>query len=260
MQDWQAIAKALPVGQSRKVLHCGSSPAAKVSQNGAGLLMHCFRCGETEFIPHGPRSTAEILAARQATESLSQARCIPARAIHLTDPQCPSTALLWPLRAGLTPETASSVYGMRYDPVTQRVLIPLKEGFLARAVNNERPKYIKAGAKDTETYCLFDKGGDLVIVTEDILSAIAVNRAGFNSIAVLGTSFSATITAEIGAFSTVICWTDADKAGDEAFVKLRKRLRLYDTKLLRIRTEKDPKQVHKAQIKAIIGDSYVENL
>lgn len=243
MQSWEDTAKALPYGASRKVLHCGSSQAARVYNSPQGISLYCFRCGERLFQPHGPRSAAEILAARQATEALQEARAIPDRAIHLTDPTCPSEAVLWPLRTGLVPEEASDKYGMRYDPVTRRVLIPLDGGFLARALHGERPKYIKAGAGNVEHFELQHPTG-AVVITEDILSAIKVYRAGFSALSILGTSTSNTTVNRIAEYRDIVSWTDGDKAGDKAFVKLRKKLRLYDVRLRRIRTDKDPKDIH----------------
>tara|TARA_R110000744_G_scaffold148413_1_gene261476 strand:- start:192 stop:971 length:780 start_codon:yes stop_codon:yes gene_type:complete len=251
---WEDTARALPYGSSRKVMHCGSSPAARAYNKPNGISLNCFRCGENLFIPHGPRSAAEILAARQATTELIQAREIPSRAIHLTDEDCPSEALLWPLKTGLTPEAASDDYGMRYDPVTRRVLIPLDGGFLARAVYNERPKYIKAGAQAVEDYTLFIDH-DLVVITEDILSAIKVYRSGFSAMALLGTSVTATMAAKIGQYKHVVNWTDGDKAGDAAYVKLRKRLGLYPVQLHRVRTTADPKELHIKQIQTLISEN-----
>ena len=249
--NWQEMAKAIPIGQSRKILHCGSSPAARISQDGSGVRLHCFRCGETDYEPHGVRSAAEILAARRATDSLAQERSIPRRALALNDPLCPSEARIWVLKTGLTPETATDTYGMKYDPVTRRVCIPLENGFIARAVFKDNPKYLRAG-DIPETYEL--KWGDVVVVTEDILSAIKVYRAGFSAVAILGTSVSIPAAAVIGAYSNVICWTDADKAGDAAWLKLRKRMGLYDTKLHRIRTSDDPKLLHINEIKDKINE------
>ena len=253
MQAWEDVAKALPYGASEKFLHCGSSAAARVYNSPKGISLHCFRCGERLFKSHGARSPAEILAAREATVALQEARAMPDRAIHLTDPTCPSEALLWPLRTGLVPEEASGTYGMRYDPVTRRVLIPLDGGFLARAIYGDRPKYLKAGAT-TVTYYELKHAADRVVVTEDILSTIKVYRAGFSALAILGTSISPVVADKIASYAEAISWTDGDKAGDAAFVKLRKRLRLYDVRLSRIRTDKDPKELHLSDIQQLIKE------
>ena len=252
--DWQTMAKALPYGQSRKVQHCGSSPAARINHSNAGINLHCFRCGEQEFIPHGPRSAAEILAARQATQELKEARSIPSRCLGLTEEGVPSEALLWVLRAGLTPERATDEYGFKYDPKTRRVCVPLVGGFLARAVFKDSPKYIRAGAMDQTVYELAVGAGTTGIVVEDILSAIKVANAGFSSLAILGTSISAEVSVALGRYKHLVCWTDADKAGDAAWLKLRKRMSLYDIKLSRIRTAADPKNINTTEIKRLIGE------
>jgi len=157
---------------------------------------------------------------------------------------------LWILKAGLTPETASEVHGMRFDPKTKRVLIPLKDGFLARAVYGERPKYLKAGPAE---YYKLGSGDDLLVVVEDCLSAIKVNAAGYDTMALLGTSMTATTVALIGSYRAVVNWTDNDKAGTAAYIKLRKALGLYETSMRRIVTDEDPKDVHKEKIKQLIG-------
>lgn len=251
--DWQALAKAMPYGNSRKVQHCGDSPAARINHSNAGVNLFCFRCGANEFIPHGPRSAAEILAAREAQQELKAARSIPNRALQLTSAECPSEALLWVLRTGLSPEEASETYGMRYDPITRRVLVPLTGGFIARAVYNERPKYIRSGSTEQTVYEL-QVSNELVVITEDILSAIKVYRAGYSSMAVLGTSISPTAAVHISKYTNVVCWTDADKAGDEAWIKLRKRMQLFDVSLRRIRTDEDPKNISIETIKTLIGE------
>lgn len=253
MQVWEDEAKALPYGASDKVMHCGSSAAARIYNNPKGISLHCFRCGESLFKPHGARSAAEILAARQATTALQESRAIPDRAVHLTDPTCPSEAILWPLRTGLAPEEASDTYGMRYDPVTRRVLIPLDGGFLARALYGDRPKYLKAGAA-TVTYYELKRDAEQVVVTEDILSAIKVYRAGFSALSILGTSITPVVADKIASYAEAISWTDGDRAGDAAFVKLRKRLRLYDVRLSRVRTDKDPKELHLSEIQQRIKE------
>lgn len=253
--SWQEIAKSLPIGQKRKIPCCGTDATSYVSQDHRGIRMGpCFRCGDKRYVPHGPRSVAEVLAARAAIDAVAELREIPKRCIMLSDTETPSEAILWVLQAGLAPEMAETVYGMRYDPVTRRVCIPITGGFLSRAVFNERPKYIKAGASKTEMHTL--RGEGPAVLVEDILSAIAINRAGFTAISALGTAITATIAADLGKYPVLISWTDADKAGDKAWAKLRKRMGLYPTVLHRIRTEKDPKEIHRGEIVRLIGECY----
>lgn len=250
------MAKTLAYGASRKIQHCGSSPAARINHSNAGVSLYCFRCGEQEFIPHGPRSAAEILAAREATKELTEARSIPKRCVGLTDTNVPSEALLWILRTGLTPEEATSAYGFKYDPKTRRVCIPLEGGFLARAVFKESPKYVRAGSMDQVVWEQRVAGSDSCVICEDVLSAIRVYRCGFSSIAILGTSVSVTAAAVLGGYKNVICWTDGDAAGDAAWLKLRRRMSLHDVTLNRIRTDADPKNLSTNEIKRLIGEQH----
>ena len=71
--------------------------------------------------------------------------------------------------------------------------------------------------------------------------------------ALLGTSMTATTVALIGSYRAVVNWTDNDKAGTAAYIKLRKALGLYETSMRRIVTDEDPKDVHKEKIKQLIG-------
>lgn len=253
--SWKEQAKALPIGQSRKIVCCSSDKSTYISQDNYGLRKGpCLRCGHKEFIKHGPRSAAEILAARRAQSAVESLEEIPARCVPLYSPDVPSEAILWTLAGGLTPERATDFYGMKYDPLTRRVCLPIVGGFLARAVFNDKPKYVKAGASKTEMYKLVDNQDKAIVVVEDILSAIAVHRAGFNSIAVLGTSITTKIAQELGSFPVVVSWTDADKAGDAAWVKLRRKLALYPVNLKRVRTDKDPKELNRSEIAAKLGE------
>ncbi len=254
--NWQQEAKLLPYSTNRKILHCGSSAAARISNSNAGISLHCFRCGAHLFEPHGERSAAEILQARRATEELRAARFIPERCQWLNDPSVPAAARIWTLKAGLMPDLASSRYGMRYDPKTRRVCVPLIGGFIARAVfSGDSPKYIRSGTMDQTVYQLdgwYGNRPDTVVVVEDILSAIKVSRSGFNALAILGTSVSEGAAMAMGEYNHVVVWTDGDKAGDAAYKKIKGKLALFDTDVSRIRTDDDPKNLNAFNIQQLM--------
>lgn len=190
---------------------------------------------------------------RKASEEIKESREIPQRCLLLSDPETPPEAVLWVLRTGLSPEEAQSRYGMRYDPKTQRVCVPIKDGFIARAVFRERPKYLRCGAGDTDYY-LLHVTEDVVVLTEDILSAIKVRSTGYSAVAALGTSVSDRLAQVLSKYPRVICWTDADKAGDKAWVAVRSKMAVYSSGLSRIRTEQDPKSVDKSEIIRLIKE------
>lgn len=250
---WVEQAKRLATGQKRKIECCSDSPSAYISNNKKGVGYYCFRCGTKDFKPHGRRSIEEVLAARKELDNVKAMREIPSRCLTLYNPQTPEAAQLWVLQSGLSPEEASDVYGLMYDPKTQRVNIPFEGGFLARSINGDRPKYIKAGA-DTQFYALTSRSENLVIVCEDIMSAIKLYKAGYNAIAILGTAITNSVALRLSKFQDIICWTDGDAAGDAAWVKLRKKMSLYSVRIKRVRTGRDPKRVSTEEIKKLIGE------
>lgn len=167
----------------------------------------------------------------------------------------PKEAWRWVLRGGLTPEDATLHWGMRWHENTRRVLIPIHQsdrlvGLLGRAVFGERPKYRMLGGPADTLFNAPHRPGEAVVVVEDILSAIAVWRAGLNATAVLGTSITPVQAAQIaGQGSHIIGWFDGDAAGDRAWQKLRNRMALHPVTLDRIRTEQDPKELHRSDLR-----------
>ena len=75
----------------------------------------------------------------------------------------------------------------------------------------------------------------------------------------LGGAFSHTYTVTVEyedgvTFSGSYTAPDGTTAGDAAWLKLRKRMALYDTSLSRIRTDDDPKNISITEIKRLIGE------
>jgi DNA primase len=154
-------------------------------------------------------------------------------------------------------ETANNEYGFRYDPATRRLLIPLlgvrQAGFLGRATHGERPKWRLYGTGDR--YALLSGRQGTMVVVEDCMSAIAINRAGWPAIALLGTRVS-DVQAMSLAVPNLIGWFDDDPAGNAAWAHLRKRMSIWPTNLTRVITPKDPKHIHRAEIVARLEGTY----
>lgn len=238
------------MGSSRKIKWCCHDASTRITHGEKGIGLHCFRCGETDWEAHGTRSIAEIMAARAAIRELSETRIIPERAVTLD--QAPNAAIVWLLKGGVTPEQAEKL-GFKYDPLTRRVLMPVEGGFLGRSVFNERPKYLMAGPAGV-LYWAQTAGSRVAVAVEDILSALAVQRVGYTGCGILGTSLTGDDAARLAGFPHVIGWFDGDTAGDKAWVTLRKRMRLHPTTLTRIRTDKDPKALPRAEVKRLIQE------
>lgn len=95
--------------------------------------------------------------------------------------------------------------------------------------------------------------GPVVVIVEDILSAVRVYEAGFRACAVLGTAFPApALTEALRGCNQVISWLDPDAAGLAAHKKLRRALGLYDVTLRRVRSEHDPKMHSRLEIQEYI--------
>lgn len=251
---WQQQASKLRIGQSKKVPCCGSGPSTYISYTQHGLRIGpCFRCGYKDFVPHKERSAAQIMAARRLPEP-SKSASMPTSAVSMYEPSVPSYARLFVLLSGITPEEATDEYGIKYDPERDRVLFPINEGFLSRRVSpwDTSPKWIKYGASET-TYHALHRDHELLVTVEDVLSGLVVWRAGFSSIVLLGTAISDGAAVAMDPYRRILCWTDGDKAGDQAFRRLRKRMALFGKIPERIRTASDPKLVHASEIRRIIN-------
>lgn len=252
--DWKDQAKLLRIGAKRKIVCCGRDPSTYISNSSKGVsLGPCFRCGHREFEPHGERSIAEIMATRRAVEELASYEGMPSDAVSLDE--APREAWVWTLRGGLTPERAEADYGFLWHEKSQKVLIPIRNeqgqdtGIIARDVHNGRPKYRLVQGPREQCYSLI-RGRDECVVVEDVLSAIALSRAGFDVHAILGTHISRNHARLFGtgAARTVVGWFDDDKAGHAAFRLLRLRMALYPVTVRRVVTPHDPKLLSREAI------------
>lgn len=259
--NWQERARRLPFGGRKKVPHCGPEPSAYISNSPAGISLYCFRCGpdSKQFEPHGRLSAADILAYRKHDDSLQQGRT--PSTVPLYDDSVESSARVWVLKAGITPERASDIYGMGWDGNSRRIVVPVLHNeretglFTARATDDRKPKYIMPkGSIGASWYRLERDRGKNVVIVEDVLSAIRVYEAGFNVLAVLGTTIG---TSHVGLLDryTPIGWFDGDKAGRSGFVKLRRALSPYGVEPKRIETEKDPKRYSKGEIQQFVEEA-----
>lgn len=181
---------------------------------------------------------------------------MPVDAISTT--KASNNALLWLLKAGCTPEEADA-YGIRWHEQSERLLIPVLNeqqelsGILARATNNERPKY-KAFKNTQGIHFSSVPSASTVIVVEDILSSYAVRKAGFDSAAILGTSISPEDAHRLcNGRSRIVSFFDPDEAGRQGYVKLRKALRLHPVSLFRAGAEHDPKYLSRSEIQQAVN-------
>jgi len=265
--SWIEQARALPLGGKRKIECCGSSPSRIINHKHRGVSCYCFRCGHSDFVPHEHRSVGAIMQAWREYEPSSEPKPLPDDCLVLSDDDTPPEARVWLLRAGIPLPKALGL-GFRYSPSLSRVLFPVYGadrgylGFVARSLSiYDRPKYraTVAGAIPLQLFEGICMQG-VVVVVEDVLSAIKVNMANLRSAAVFGTSTSREDIARISDDKTVISWFDDDAGGQKGHIDLRKKLALTDCRVLRLKTPKDPKHYDVGSIAAMVmnaieGDS-----
>lgn len=255
---WQDQAKSLVFGQKRKVPHCAPDPSAYISNSPAGLRLHCFRCGENLFVKHGRLSASDVLAMRKRDEAEAEL-AYPDVVPMYVDGVHPD-AILWILKAGITPERASDEYGFGWSDRSSRVIVPVLHNgdpagvWTGRSVDGRKPKYLMPRGSVGASWFRLRGDRKACVVVEDILSAIRVSEAGYNSIAVLGTTVSST-QATLLADYPVVGWFDGDKAGRSGFVKLRKALGPYGITPKRVQTQRDPKTYNRNEIIKYIEDA-----
>lgn len=180
--------------------------------------------------------------------------------VALYDDVVPTSAHVWVLKAGLTPERATDEYGIAWSPRSSRVIVPILHNgeptgqWTGRAVDGRKPKYLMPrGSVGAYWYGLRGDRAPCVVV-EDVLSAIRVYEAGYSSMAVLGTTISLWAATTL-ARSSVIGWFDGDKAGRDGYVKLRKALGPFGIEPKRVQTERDPKTYSRRAITQYIKDA-----
>jgi len=193
------------------------------------------------------------MATRRADAALKESASIPSTAVPIMDG--PPAAIQWVLAGGLQPEIAYTEYGFQWDDKSNRVLIPLAKGVLGRSVSGAKPKYRLYGIGDVYRVSPPECDREALVVVEDVLSAIAVARAGWPACAVLGTSISPVVAAGLAA-PEIVGWFDDDPAGNTAWTQLRKRMALWPCVLRRVTTTKDPKHVHRAELIAHLEGTY----
>ena len=226
------------------------------------MHLHCFRCGDTDYEPHGRLSAADILRYREADDSAANLTTAPAT-VPLQD--APPQAQIWPLKAFIPPERATEKYGFGWDERTQRVVVPVLHNgvhtgvWTARSVDGRTPKYLMPRGSVGSTW--YDtRHGSEVVVCEDVLSAARCAEAGYSSAAVLGTSVGVQQLQRITAAVKepqfpirILGWFDADAAGRKAWVQLRKSCGVLGLNPIRVQSDKDPKLHTRKQIQEILS-------
>lgn len=244
-------------GRLRTNHDCGPGRTLLLSRDDAGLTAYCFRCGEPGFIKD-ERTLADRIAA------LAKARAADVEVIRpeLPEPrerdvqQWPKAARVWLYKAGLSNDTIERL-GFYWHPVTQRVVMPVFENgelvyWQARSLNPNVPKYVNPRVDRGTIAPRFGRGGDCIVLTEDILSAVKVGMVN-EAWSIMGTSLPDKLAVRlVNAARPVIVMLDPDDAGRKGTAKIITQLRLLGLTAGSYFGRADPKLLTQEEIKCAL--------
>lgn len=254
--EWLETAKNLPCGSKVKVYCCGSSPSMLVSHSEKGYSCHCFRCSEPDshkFIPHGVRSIAELQRHKlELSENKNKLPYLPSDYTKVIPAK-----YAWFLRYGISLDVARS-YDFGYSEFFHRIVIPIWRGLQLQAVHlraispEDKPKYLNLGRPAPDllfwAHNDFDNDRSLVIV-EDVISAIKVNIAGYNAVALNGSSITDVQAFRLASPNARYVWLDNDAAGKKGARDTIKQLHMQGCPDIRhVLSLDDPKTYSKDEI------------
>lgn len=244
---WLEAAQQLPLGYKKRIRHdCSEDKSLIVSHNENGYSAYCFRCGNVGFEGHGYRNLAELERVRDlnliAQEEVS--RDLPKDMVL----QIPPEHSGWLARAGIGPARALH-HGIGWSDRLQRIVMPLYDrGVLqywqARAVvRGQSPKYINPSVSKSDLLysVLPSTDKSIVVVTEDILSAIRVGRH-VPACSILGTKTSEAQAVALAEYDKVVYWLDPDRAGSDGSIAGARKLSLITATAI-IESDVDPKNL-----------------
>ena len=256
--EWLKLAQSLATGSKTRIQHdCGSGKAAIVNNLPKGYSVYCNRCGHKDFIWKGQRTFKEIMEQRH--NDLKDAASIRGSTQLPSDftLEIPPEAMLWLLKASITPYIARANrigWSKRY----QRVVLPVYNNnilvfYQMRAIHKHQTiKYLNPSvdrAKIAYWVIPHSHVGNLsrIVITEDILSAIRVGKHT-PAVSMLGTKISIEQAEQVSRYTRATTWLDPDVAGIQGAGKMRRTLGLamYADNII---TKVDPKNLTDREIK-----------
>ena len=265
---WYDKAMGLPIGYDTVGKHptCAGNGGEDrdvlfIYNNTTGVGCYCNRCHSSSFVPHGTLTLEDLermkVAQQQLQEEMDEN---PTNLPRSCSTNFTKYARIWLAKAGITVPEAIT-HGIKIDDHTGRVILPIYNGigelvyYQARGVEpNHNPKYLNPKSGKDEAIPLYGKGtGDILIVTEDIASAIRVGR-DFDAMSALGTHLSpAMVRYIINNYARVGIWLDGDGAGVRGRTEMHDALSFF-VDVYHIETTDDPKAYSQAEIRNYIQE------
>lgn len=258
-ESWLPQAEELPLGGKARLAHdCGVGRVLLVEHTAEGYKAWCHRCNDRGWAPRPELSFAErmaLLRSRAGADNAARGQDAPHPRIYDLD-EWPLDAKAWLYKAGLGRPDVGRL-GAYYHPHTNRVVLPVlasDSGILywqARSIDGRTPKYLGPNVKPASLLARWGRANSPTLC-EDILSAFKVGLVA-EGWAVLGTHVQDNMVAALlDRQAPVNVWLDPDPAGQRGAGKIIKQLRAYGLAVRNIVSPKDPKLMHRAQIKELL--------
>lgn len=262
--DWLTVAKSLPAGYKVRIPCCKKDNSLLVSYDTKCYRAYCFRCNRSEYEKVGVRTLEKILLDKRNLEAVKARGVVIPQ--DFTD-VVPAPHNLWYLTKGLTGEDMQD-NGVGWSEDAQRIVLPVRNGghldaLQLRAVHaDQKPKYLNpigpsvAKAVFVPVRLRMNPDPEYVVITEDILSAIKLDKAGIPALSILGTNPTDARINRILLYSDrVLWWFDNDKAGKQGSRTGKIVSELMGANSSEIHTDLDPKMYDLQTIRNIVREA-----
>ncbi len=241
-----------------------SSRGFVVTRTERGFKMWCHRCHTARVITSGVPSARQCISTiRKRTELLPQKPDTDTIAKQVILPEdftseIPSTGLAWLAKYGVRVEEATQ-YNFGYSPKLNRLIMPVYKNeelcfWQGRRLSNDptEAKYLSVRQSRASLWFQIQKDSDTTVVVEDVLSALAVARAGYNAVALLGSYVNSEMMSYLLETKTrIVIWLDPDKRKESCSYAKSIRARGARAVAL-ILPDKDPKEYDVLAIKQFV--------
>lgn len=232
-----------------------------VKRTSKGWVLYCHRCQQVQMVRRDNIPLGEVrrlllrrnMPAIDSTVVYSQVS-LP----YDFTAEISSTGMLWLNSNGVTPEEVKT-HGFGYSPRLDRVILPVRSAdgelvyWQGRRLTTDKtqPKYLNVKSRSrSDIFFRVEKDSPVIVIVEDILSALAVARAGISSLALLGSHVNDDLLKALPK-KRIKFWLDPDKRKES--VKFSKKLRAHGFTCSSILVpDKDPKEYGTEEIKEIV--------
>lgn len=265
--SWLPQAQRLAEGQRRRGTHdCGEGRVLIVEHQRDCWKAYCFRCNEHGWEPKPAESLSERIARRAQEqvqdETIASVPALPSPRNYDVS-TWPEKAALWLYKASLgRPEIAK--LGAYYHEPSARVVLPVYRNgavayWSARSVDGRTPKYLNSPTPRGDLVAAYGSG-ELLVLTEDILSAFRVGQVT-EAWSLIGVHMNDAISARIvKRGGPVVVWLDPDwqypvgrRPGVIAGRKILSNLQLMGVDARMVISRADPKLLSQREIRQCLS-------